>query len=322
MIDNVGEIVFSGDLLVALPIAFLAGLLAFLSPCIIPLVPGYIAYVSGFAISAEPTPADRRRVLLGVLGFVTGMGAVFISLSVMFGTLGLLLVPYLDVVLRVSGVVLILLGVVFAGGIPALQRDILPQWKTRAGVWGSPFLGIVFAIGWVPCVGPTLAAVQTLALSSHEPARAAVLGIAYWLGLALPFVVVALLLGRILPALAWVRRHIKAINRAGGTLLVIIGVLMVLGIWRELLSWAGVFQPHFNPSISPTRRATSIRPTHRVRTDSTPRFAGPNSGHWNSSDGCGAYSPRCALRSSCSYWWRSRQFRVRSSRSVRLTRTA
>lgn len=249
MIDNVGEIVFSGDLLVALPIAFLAGLLAFLSPCIIPLVPGYIAYVSGFAISAEPTPADRRRVLLGVLGFVAGMGAVFISLSVMFGTLGLLLVPYLDVVLRVSGVVLILLGVVFAGGIPALQRDILPQWKTRAGVWGSPFLGIVFAIGWVPCVGPTLAAVQTLALSSHEPARAAVLGIAYWLGLAFPFVVVALLLGRILPALAWVRRHIKAINRAGGTLLVIIGVLMVLGIWRELLSWAGVFLSGFTSTL-------------------------------------------------------------------------
>ena len=249
MIDNVGEIVFSGDLLVALPIAFLAGLLAFLSPCIIPLVPGYIAYVSGFAISAEPTPADRRRVLLGVLGFVAGMGAVFISVSVLFGTLGLLLVPYLDLVLRVSGVVLILLGVVFAGGIPSLQRDILPKWKTRAGVWGSPFLGIVFAIGWVPCVGPTLAAVQTLALSSHEPARAAVLGIAYWLGLALPFVVVALLLGRILPALAWVRRHIKAINLAGGTLLVIIGVLMVLGIWRELLSWAGVFLSGFTSTL-------------------------------------------------------------------------
>ncbi len=249
MIDNVGEIVFSGDLIIALPIAFLAGLLAFLSPCIIPLVPGYIAYVSGFAITAEPTPADRRRVLLGILGFVAGMGAVFISLSVMFGTLGLLLIPYLDIVLRVSGVVLILLGVVFAGGIPALQRDFLPRWKTRAGVWGSPVLGIVFAIGWVPCVGPTLIAVQTLALSAHDPARAAVLGVAYWLGLALPFVVVALLLGRILPALAWVRRHIKSINVAGGALLVGIGVLMVVGVWRELLSWAGVFLSGFTSTL-------------------------------------------------------------------------
>ena len=249
MIDNVGEIVFSGDLIIALPIAFLAGLLAFLSPCIIPLVPGYIAYVSGFAITAEPTPTDRRRVLLGILGFVAGMGAVFISLSVMFGTLGLLLIPYLDIVLRVSGVVLILLGVVFTGGIPALQRDFLPQWKTRAGVWGSPVLGIVFALGWVPCVGPTLIAVQTLALSAHDPARAAVLGVAYWLGLALPFVVVALLLGRILPALAWVRRHIKSINVAGGALLVGIGVLMVVGVWREFLSWAGVFLSGFTSTL-------------------------------------------------------------------------
>ena len=249
MIDNVGEIVFSGDLVLALPIAFLAGLLAFLSPCIIPLVPGYIAYVSGFAITAEPKPADRRRVLLGVLGFVAGMGAVFISLSVMFGTLGLLLIPYLDIVLRVSGVLLILLGIIFAGGIPALQRDFLPQWKTRAGVWGSPLLGIVFAIGWVPCVGPTLVAVQALALSAHDPARAAVLGVAYWLGLALPFVFVALLLGRILSALAWVRRHIKPINVAGGALLVLIGVLMVLGIWREFLSWAGVILSGFTSTL-------------------------------------------------------------------------
>jgi cytochrome c-type biogenesis protein len=177
------------------------------------------------------------------------MGFVFIALSVMFGTLGLLLIPYLDIVLRVSGVVLILLGVIFAGGFPALQRDFLPEWKTRAGVWGSPFLGMVFAIGWVPCVGPTLVAVQTLALSAQDPARAAVLGVAYWLGLALPFVVVALLLGRILPALAWVRRHIKAINIAGGALLVTIGVLMVLGIWRELLSWAGVFLSGFTATL-------------------------------------------------------------------------
>jgi cytochrome c-type biogenesis protein len=246
---TVGEIVFSGDLLVALPIAFLAGLVAFLSPCIVPLIPGYIAYVSGFTITADPTPADRRRVLAGILGFVGGMGVVFIALSIFFGTLGLLLLPYLDIVLRVSGVLLILLGIIFAGGIPTLQRDFLPHWKTRAGVWGSPLLGIVFAIGWVPCVGPTLVAVQTLALSAQDPARAAVLGVAYWLGLALPFVVVALLLGRILPALAWVRRHIATINVAGGVLLVLIGVLMVLGIWREFLSWAGVFLSGFTSTL-------------------------------------------------------------------------
>lgn len=249
MNGTVGEIVFSGDLIVALPIAFLAGLLAFLSPCVVPLIPGYIAYVSGFSITANPTPADRRRVFAGILGFVSGMGLVFIALSIFFGTLGLLLLPYLDIVLRVSGVLLIILGVVFAGGIPALQRDLLPTWKTRAGVWGSPFLGMVFALGWIPCVGPTLVAVQTLAIGTQDPTRAAVLGVAYWLGLALPFVVVALLLGRILPALAWVRRHIKTINIAGGALLVVIGVLMVLGVWREFLSWSGVFLSGFTPIL-------------------------------------------------------------------------
>ncbi len=240
MNGTVGEIVFSGDLLVALPIAFLAGLIAFLSPCIVPLIPGYVAYVSGYTITADPTPSDRRRVLAGILGFVGGMGVVFIALSIFFGTLGLLLLPYLDIVLRVSGVILIVLGIVFAGGIPALQRDFIPRWKTRAGVWGSPFLGMVFALGWVPCVGPTLVAVQTLAFGTQDPARAAVLGVAYWLGLALPFVLVALLLGRVLPALAWVRRNIAVINIAGGALLVLIGVLMVVGIWREFLSWSGV----------------------------------------------------------------------------------
>jgi cytochrome c-type biogenesis protein len=246
---SVGEIIFSGDLVAALPIAFLAGLLAFLSPCVIPLIPGYIAYVSGFTLTAEPTPADRRRVLFGILGFVLGMGVVFITLSIFFGTLGLLLAPYLDIVLRVAGVMLIVLGIVFAGGIPALQRDFVPQWKTRAGVWGSPFLGMVFALGWVPCVGPTLAAVQTLAWGTQDPARAAVLGVTYWLGLALPFVVVALLLGRILPALAWVRRHIKTINIAGGVMLAAIGVLMVMGLWREFLSWSAVFLSGFTSTL-------------------------------------------------------------------------
>ena len=249
MTGSVGDIVFSGDLVAAIPLAFLAGLLAFLSPCVIPLIPGYIAYVSGFAITAEPTRADRRRVLVGVLGFVAGMGVVFVSLSVVFGTLGLILAPYLDLILRVSGVVLIVLGIVFAGGIPFLQRDALPAWKTRAGVWGAPFLGIVFALGWVPCVGPTLVAVQALAFSAHDPARAAILGVAYWLGLAVPFVLVAVLLGRIAPALAWVRRHIKSINIFGGVVLSLIGVLMVLGVWRDVLSWVGVMFSGFTPSL-------------------------------------------------------------------------
>ena len=246
---SVGEIVTAGDVGLATGLSFLAGLLAFLSPCVIPLVPGYLAYVSGFAITETPTLADRRRVLAGVLGFVAGFGVVFISFSVLFGALGLLIAPYLDILLRIAGLVLILMGVIFAGGIPSLQRDVRPRWRTRTGVWGAPFLGVVFALGWVPCVGPTLVAVQTLALDSQSLSRAALLGVAYWAGLALPFVLVGLLLGRLTPALSWVKRHIRAINVAGGVVLVSIGALMTLGMWRAVMSWVGVTFVGFTPAL-------------------------------------------------------------------------
>lgn len=246
---TVGEIVFSGSLIAALPIAFAAGVLAFLSPCVLPLIPGYLAYIGGFGISEHPSKAERVRVIVGMLGFVSGFGVVFLSLSVLFGALGLAVLPWLDTILRVSGVILIVMGVIFMGGIPALQRDITPQWKTRAGVWGAPFLGVVFAFGWVPCVGPTLIAVQTLALDSGDLGRALVLGVAYWLGLALPFVLVALLLGRIVPALNWAKQHVRAINITGGVVLISIGVLMLVGLWRPFLSWVGVIVSGFTPAL-------------------------------------------------------------------------
>jgi cytochrome c-type biogenesis protein len=244
-----GEVIFSGSLGAALPLAFAAGVLAFLSPCVLPLIPGYLAYISGFSLSAQPTRADRVRAITGMVGFVVGFGAVFLSLSVLFGALGLAILPWLDTILRVSGVVLIVMGVVFMGGLPMLQRDITPQWRTRAGVWGAPFLGVVFALGWVPCVGPTLVAVQTLALDSGDLGRALALGISYWLGLALPFVLVAVLLGRIVPALNWAKRHIRTINITGGVVLIAIGVLMVIGLWRPFLSWVGVIVSGFTPAL-------------------------------------------------------------------------
>lgn len=246
---SIGEIVFGGSLWLALPIAFSAGLFAFLSPCIIPLVPGYIAYIGGFSITANPSKRDRRQVVLGVLGFVAGFGLVFISLSVLFGSLGLLLTPWLDLIMRVAGLLLIVMGVVFAGGFSALQREFLNPWRTRTGIIGAPFLGIVFALGWVPCVGPTLIAVQTLALDSADPLRATVLGIAYWLGLALPFVLVAIFLGRIVPALGWLKRHTRVINIAGGILLALLGVLMLTGVWRDFVSWLGVMIGDFLPAL-------------------------------------------------------------------------
>lgn len=246
---TVGEIVFSGSWVAALPIAFAAGLLAFLSPCVLPLIPGYLAYIGGFGLSSNPTKSDRRRMVVGMVGFVAGFGVVFISLSVVFGALGLLLLPWLDLIIRISGAVLIVLGIVFMGGFSALQRDVIPKWRTRAGVWGAPFLGVVFALGWVPCVGPTIVAVQALALDSGNLGRALALGIAYWLGLAVPFVLVAVALGRIVPALDWAKAHVRTINIAGGILLAVIGLLMLAGWWRPFLSWLGVFVSGFTPAL-------------------------------------------------------------------------
>ena len=247
--DAVGEIVYSGGLIAALPVAFVAGLLAFLSPCVLPLIPGYLAYIGGVNPTADASPAARRRTVLGMIGFVSGFGVVFISLSIVFGALGLMLLPWLDLILRVSGAVIIVMGIVFIGGIPFLQRDLKPEWRTRAGIWGAPFLGIIFALGWVPCIGPTLIAVQTLALDSASVPRAAALGVAYWLGLALPFVLVAILLQRATATLSWLRRHVRTINIAGGVLLMIIGVLMVIGVWRDVLSWMGVIISGFTPAL-------------------------------------------------------------------------
>lgn len=247
--SSIGEIVFGGSLWIALPIAFAAGLFAFLSPCIIPLVPGYIAYISGFSLTANPSKPERRQILLGVFGFVAGFGLVFISLSVLFGSLGLLLTPWLDLTMRIAGLLLILMGIVFAGGFTGLQREFLNPWRTRTGIIGAPFLGIVFALGWVPCVGPTLVAVQALAFGSADPLRATVLGVAYWLGLAIPFVLVAIFLGRMVPALGWLKKHVRIINIAGGILLTLLGVLMFTGVWRNFVSWLGVIIGDFLPAL-------------------------------------------------------------------------
>ncbi len=194
--EGVGELVLGGNLLVAVPIAIAAGLISFASPCVLPLVPGYLGFIGGFD-SGEP--GGRRRLLLGVLLFILGFSIVFVLFGVLFGTAGLLLKSWLDVILRVAGIVLIVMGAVFIGQVSFLQRTFKPQWKLATGLAGAPLLGIVFALGWTPCLGPTLIAVNSLALESGNPARGALLAVAYCLGLGIPFLLVALGLG-------WVHR--------------------------------------------------------------------------------------------------------------------
>jgi cytochrome c-type biogenesis protein len=271
---GVGEVVASGSLLIALPLAALAGLLSFASPCVLPLVPGYLSYVTGLtgselaearaagasvpagapagsALGAAGSPDEasatmgaptapvrrdpvRHRVVLGTLGFILGFSAVFVSYGALFGGLGAELLAHQDVITRVLGVVVIVLGLGFLGLVPSLQREARLHHRPARGIWGAPLLGALFALGWTPCIGPTLAAVQSLAFTEGSAARGALLSVAYCIGLGLPFLVIGLAMERGLEALAWARRNTRAIQVVGGVSMILLGVLMVTGLWGSL----------------------------------------------------------------------------------------
>lgn len=225
--------VFSGALLIALPLAALAGLVSFLSPCILPLIPGYLGYVSGHARPEER--GGRRKMVGGVLLFVLGFTAVFVAYGAAFGAIGAWLIEWQDLLLRILGVVVIVMGLVLVGRLSFLQRTLQPEWRPRAGTLGAPILGVAFGLGWTPCIGPTLSAVLTLSLSTATAPRGILLAIAYCVGLGLPFILSALAADSLGRRLQWVRRHIGAINIAGGVLLILTGLLMVTGIWNQLI---------------------------------------------------------------------------------------
>lgn len=235
--DQIGEIVFSGSLLAALPLALLAGLVAFASPCVLPLVPAYLGYVGGMTTLPEPgVRSGRGRLLAGVGLFVLGFSAVFVGFSVVFASLGALLTSWLDVITRVAGVVVIVMGFVFVGQVSFLQRSLTLPVRAATGVAGAPVLGVVFGLGWAPCIGPTLIAVNALALAVGDIGRAALLATAYCLGLGVPFLLLALGLQSATRAMGFLRRHIRAINILGGAFLVVIGLAMVTGLWQQLMS--------------------------------------------------------------------------------------
>jgi cytochrome c-type biogenesis protein len=232
--DPIGELVRNGSLLIALPIALLAGLVSFASPCVLPLVPGYLGYVGGF--TSMPERAKRGRLYLGVGLFVLGFSVVFVTFGVLFGTAGLLLRPWLDIITRVAGVVIIIMGLVFIGQVSFLQRTVRPRWQVATGLAGAPLLGVVFGLGWAPCLGPTLIAVGAIVLDDGDPARGAFIAIAYCLGLGIPFLLVAIGLTWVTQSVGWLQRHIRVINIVGGALLIAIGLAMVTGLWRLLMS--------------------------------------------------------------------------------------
>ncbi|MGH1549933.1 cytochrome c biogenesis CcdA family protein [Leifsonia poae] len=244
---GVGQIVFSGQLLLALPIALLAGLVSFASPCVLPLVPGYLAYVGG--ISDPGAKRDRSRLLTGVALFILGFAIVFIAYGAAFGALGYWLVRWQDVVVRILGGLVIVMGLVFIGQFSFLQRTIKPTWRPATGLIGAPLLGIVFGLGWTPCIGPTLAAISALSVGSGSPWRGALLGLFYCIGLGIPFLLVALGFDWVAGSVAFLKRHIRAINIIGGALLVVIGILMVTGLWSELMSQFLAVIQGFEPAL-------------------------------------------------------------------------
>lgn len=245
---EIGSIVTSGSLIFALPIAFAAGLVAFLSPCVLPLAPGYISYITGLT-GAELSEGKKGRVLAGSLLFVLGFSVVFVSYGAFFGGVGSVLLEYADWINRVLGVVVILMGLAFMGLVPGLQREYrfhrVPQW----GVAGAPLLGVAFGIGWSPCIGPTLTAVQSLAFSEASAARGALLSLVYSFGLGLPFVVLGLVFTRAAGAIAFLRRHNLAIMRIGGAMLVLVGILLVTGWWTDFTIWLRVTLPGFETAL-------------------------------------------------------------------------
>lgn len=231
---SIGEIVTSGNLLIALPLALLAGLISFASPCVLPLVPGYLGYIGGFTTQADRP--GRARLLLGVSLFVLGFSIVFVAFGIVFGSAGFLLRAHLDLVTRIAGALVILLGLVFVGQFTFLQRTLKPRWTAATGLAGAPLLGVVFGLGWTPCIGPTLGAVYLMAVDGGDPGRGALLGLVFCVGLGVPFLLVALGLTWVTGAVAWLKRHIRAINVAGGGILILIGVLMLTGVWQLLMS--------------------------------------------------------------------------------------
>ena len=228
MKTDLANYLLSGNLILALPIAAIAGLISFASPCVIPLVPGYLTYAAGFS-------KNRGKLFLGSLLFVFGFTALFIAYGALFGTLGSSISANEKSISRVLGVITIAMGLIFMGRIN-LMRSFKVNRIAESGLVGAPILGFLFGLGWTPCIGPALAAVQTLAIESASASRGSVLSVAYCIGLGTPFILSGLFLDRSQVVRKFLAKNGDRITYIGGFLLIAIGILQITGTWGTFMN--------------------------------------------------------------------------------------
>jgi cytochrome c-type biogenesis protein len=241
MKDFVVNQIFDGTLLVSFPIAIIAGLISFISPCVLPLVPGYLSFAAGISSS-------KGKVFAGSILFVSGFTVLFISYGALFGGIGSRILDHESLITRVLGILTMGLGIIFMGQFP-FMRTFRPQVSVMGGLLGAPILGFAFGVGWTPCIGPALAAVETLAFEEASAMRGGLLSLGYCIGLGLPFILSGLFLDRSARLRRFLSSKGNIISKIGGVFLIVIGLLQVLGIWSDLMISLRSLISNFSPVL-------------------------------------------------------------------------